>query len=385
MIREVASARGRTNLPCGFALMLGLIFAVEGFVVSRDLDFVHPWSWDWRLTGQAARKSSRDCDVLCLGDSLVKFGVPPKVLEARLGCRAYNLAIGAATAPASYFVLRRALESGAKPRAIIVDFKPHLLTYDLSGCERHWPEFLSLRETLELSIAARDAGFSVRTTVARLLPSVRARFEIRANLEAAWRGEIASPREAVVAVWRNWRVNRGAQIMPSTPDSSTRSFPWAADLFPKDWKCRRINALYIHKFIDLALSRGVRIYWLLPPVAPSTQEKSERLGLDRRYEAFVRSVAGGRPGLIVVDGRHSGYGQDLHVDPIHLDRRGASALADELAAIIARTERDPKDLDRRWVALPGPRPTTVFDGKAVLEDLDQSRIALRDRQRRIQQ
>ena len=381
MTCAIASAALRARRSGGFALMIALVIVVESFVVGRDLDFVHPWFWDWRLTGQAARKEVKDCEILCIGDSLVKFGVPPRVLEARLGRRAYNLAIGVGMPPSSYFILRRALESGTRPSAIIIDFKPHLLTYDLTSCARHWPEFLTARECLELSIAAGDAHFLAATMVARSLPSVRARFEIRANIEAAWRGVSVSPRDAVTAVWRNWRVNRVRQIMPRNPDAASQAFTWTVHLFPSDWKCREINRIFIDKIFSLAEQNGVKVFWLLPPVSPATQETSEKIGLDARFESFVRVVRERHPNVIVVDGRHAGYGQDLHVDPIHLDRAGASALASDLAGIIDRFEKEPTPSQHAWIALPRFQASTVEPDS--LEDLEQSRIVLRDRNRHI--
>ena len=63
------------------------------------------------------------------GDSLVKHGILPEVLEARLGAPAYNLALPASTAPAQYYLLRRGSPCGAAPRAIVVnDIAPGLLT-----------------------------------------------------------------------------------------------------------------------------------------------------------------------------------------------------------------------------------------------------------------
>ena len=380
-VDSASSSRG-PRLPLGFAAMLVLLVLIESFIVSRDLDFVHPWSWDWRLTGQAARKEAKDCEILCLGDSLVKFGVPPRVLEARLGRKAYNLAIGAANAPTTYFLLRRAIEAGAKPKVIVVDYKPHLLTYDLDSYTRHWPEFLTARECLELAFETRSAGFALETLVGRCLPSVRARFEIRANVEAAWRNESSSPREAVVPAWRNWRVNRGAQIMPRNPFAASQKFAWTTDLFPPRWRPLPINRRYVDRLFAFAESRGILVYWVIPPLSPATQLESERIGLDRKYEAFVRQVQTRHPGVIVVDGRHADYGQDLHFDPIHLDRAGAAAFATDLAKIIKRSEHDSTRANLAWIALPR-RLEQAIEPAPMMEDLEQSRIALQERLRQI--
>src|SRR5262249_35519035 len=113
----------RGPIPWGLLGMVGLIIAVESFVARHDLDFT-PWgSAAWSASPEAARREAPSCEVLCFGDSLVKLGVLPRVIEGVTGKRAYNLSICAAQAPASYFLLRRGLEAGAKPSAILVDYK----------------------------------------------------------------------------------------------------------------------------------------------------------------------------------------------------------------------------------------------------------------------
>jgi len=62
-------------------------------------------------------------DVLCFGDSQMKFGIAPHVVAARTGRPAYNLAIVGGQPPASYFLLRRALEAGARPSAVLFDLQ----------------------------------------------------------------------------------------------------------------------------------------------------------------------------------------------------------------------------------------------------------------------
>ena len=84
--------RPAARLPRGLLGMLALIAAVEGSLAAHRADFATPWGEDWRFSAWAAREKSPGCDVLCFGDSLVKYGVVPKVIEARTGLRSYNLA-----------------------------------------------------------------------------------------------------------------------------------------------------------------------------------------------------------------------------------------------------------------------------------------------------
>ena len=80
----------------------------------------------WRLRGSGAF-GFLGAEVLAFGDSMVEFGVLPGVIAERSGLRAINLAVHDGSPAVSYFLLRRALEAGARPRAIVVDFMPHQL------------------------------------------------------------------------------------------------------------------------------------------------------------------------------------------------------------------------------------------------------------------
>ena len=94
---------------------------------------------DWAYGGRAASRRAPDAEILCFGDSMIKFGMAPRVLEDRLGRRAFNLALYAGSPTASYFLLRRPLESGAKPAAVLVDFQPRHSPWhrdSTSGCGR---------------------------------------------------------------------------------------------------------------------------------------------------------------------------------------------------------------------------------------------------------
>ena len=165
----------RRAVPWGLVGMISLMTIVEGYIGRNDLDFRHPWGWDWKQTVRAIGREARGCEVLCFGDSLVKYGVVPRVLEARLGRRAYNLAVANGQAPTAYFLLRRALEAGARPAAVLIDGE--LLADDrpawdaqragqrsadgtvvkISGLPGRLPAVLSAAERLDARVVGRAA------------------------------------------------------------------------------------------------------------------------------------------------------------------------------------------------------------------------------------
>ncbi len=307
---------------------------------------------------------------------MVKIGVQPRVIRRKVGKSAYNFALYCGSAPATYTMFRRAIDGGARPAAVVVDFQPELLMGDpMKLLNRVFPELLTARETFQLCRDARDAARFAEFTVASILPSARKRFEVRAAVVAAIRGESASVRDKLLAARRNWKVHNGAEVLPKNPHyrgevPEAGAYP---SMFWVPWRPNELNRLYLEKFLDLAASRKIPVFWTLQPNAAEVDARREKVGYNAQFGAFVRHYLAKYPNLIVVDGRHVNYPHQVFTDPVHLDRHGAVAfslgLADILRArLVDRTEGP------RWVALPDHRGEI---NSIALEDHDESAIALR--------
>ena len=359
----------RSRWPAGLVGMLVLVALVELGIARQPLRFLATASLSWRLAFEAIPREARRCEVACLGDSLVKIGVIPEVVRAGTGRATENFAMAQAPAPATYFALRRLIEAGARPRAVVVDFKPSVLAGGPKFSLRHWQTTVDGREALELLRETRSLSFFVDVTLGRLLPSYRDRVEIREAIRSACAGEVAPTHATNRLAFRNWGVNRGAHL-----NSSRTPFPGDVDaeihkkLLSDGWTCHRTNAVYVDRFLALADAHRIPVYWVITPLPPALQERRERSGVDAAYVAFARAMQAKHPGLTVVDGRHSGYGDPAFADHTHLNGRGSIALSRDLAAILAEGGGR-----ARWVALPRfvDRP-----GSFPVEDVDQSRIAL---------
>lgn len=362
--------------------MLVILVVIEGYIKNHPGRFGHPWGHDWRHGRRAAGREAPGCQVLCFGDSLVKQSVIPQVLERRLGGRVYNLALGAGPPPASYFLLRRALEAGARPRAVLVDFIPHLLAEGPRFSEQLLPEVASLRDCLDLGWTSADPGLFASIALARVLPSVRDRFEIRSNALGALQGlGIAASRHLLlVASARNWKVNQGAMVAPRANRSPGDDAPHASALYPASWQCAPVNETYVRRFLDLAGSRDIQVFWLIPPFSPEVHSRREQLGLEARYTRFVESIQADYPNLVLIDARRSGYGPEVHADALHLDRQGAEVFSADLADLIAQTLTRPTTLARSY-NLPHFRARPLA---LAIEDTDQSmqRLGTGSRRRR---
>ncbi len=374
-----APSASRLGLPMGLIGTIALIVAVESFVMKHDYDLTTLIASNWQIEGRAPARHAASNEVLIFGDSMVKFGVQPRVLKARLGKPAYNFALYCGSAPSSYFMLRRAFDAGAKPSAVVVDFQPELLLCDsMTVLSRVYPELLTFREAAELCWTARDADRLAEFAVAKVLPSARKRHEIRAGILAAFKGESASVRDKLLAARRNWKVNKGAEVLPKNPHfhgevPEVGAYP---AMFWVPWQGNPVNLAFLDRFLELAGSRQVPVFWILQPNAPKVDERREQVGYNAEFDRFIRSVQDRYPNLVVIDGRHVNYPHQVFIDPVHLDRQGATAQSLGVADVLQAHLADPKAAPR-WVVLPDHRDR--FDSIA-LEDNNESGIALKAEQ-----
>ena len=263
-----ATAGRRTALPWGLAGMIAMIVAIESFVTRHRIDFTDPVSLSWKYSADSVRTESQGCDLLCLGDSLIKHGLLPRMIEEGTGQRTLNLSAARAPALLTYFLLRRALDAGARPRAIIINAKPAVLLAGPDFNARYWQEVLSPRECLEFALMTRDGPFVLATILGRLLPSLRSRLEVRSQVLAALRGE-TDPIPAMNRILlRNWSVNGGANVAAAHPE-------------------RRDNA-------EPAIGIDERLHPGLFFVDPTNTEGMERLlqaGRDPQYPCLLAAAA----------------------------------------------------------------------------------------------
>jgi hypothetical protein len=354
------------RLPWAVLLSVALVAWAERSVRRHRLDHASEWSADRGWASRAATRDAAGCRVLCFGDSQVKFAVVPSLLAARLGATAMSLAVHGGQPQEAYFLLRRVLASGGRPAAVVVDFKPFLLTHPVQARLGPYAELLGPAESAELAWAAGDASVFTGVAARRLLPSLADRDGLRDHVRATLAGEDRPGPGLVMTRLRNWNRNRGAQVMPEGEFSAVPLDVYGH--FFRRWSCDPVSEEFLQRFLDLAAAQGARVVYLLPPILPALQSLCERTGFDADYVRFVRALQLSNPGLTVLDGRHSGYDAAALCDPLHLNRLGATVLSRDLAEILARPRRS------RWLELP------TFDrskADTTPEDMNASAVALR--------
>lgn len=348
------------RMPAGLLGMFVLVCAAESFVGLHELDALDADDWQYQSSRRFAARLAKGRDVLCFGDSIMRNGVFPKVVESRSGLRAYNLAICGSQSPASFHVLRQVLAAGARPSAVFVEYNPTLLAQPPQLSTYRLPYLLTFLDAIQLGWKTRDAGFLGSLLVRASFPSVRGRTNLRSWMVEALAGRGSKYRDQMPVVFRHWAENGGAQVMPGKPEMPWNEDDHARYLYPPGWRPNRVNHDYVRRFFALAQAHGATVYWLIPPTVPGLQVRKERAGFDGKFLAFAKTLQREFPNLIVLDGRHAEYDPKAFFDPDHLGREAAFALSEDLGDVLRHLRRGaPAD---RWVILPRYRPRGRLDG-----------------------
>jgi hypothetical protein len=359
----------RAVLPLGLLGAIAIVLVAEGYVARRKADLTSIFAIEWRANARAIRRHAAGSSVLCFGTSVTHMGVSPRVLEEAIRMPAYNFAISGAQPFACYVALRDALASGARPRAVTVDFMWSTLGQPHTFNELGLPEMASLLDCAEFALSARDASCFGRMALAWFLPTYRGRAEVRANIAAAVLGAEPNRNPERFLHARNASINRGAYHLGAV-DYDGKVDPSNPVLFSPAWACPSASEASIRKFLDLAASRGIPVFWIMPPMAPAARGAWAASGVEAKYRGLVDSIAAGYANVTVVDATGADYPSSTFNDPVHLNRDGAVAFTADLArAIAARLAADGGPSPWR-VRLPDYRPDTdagrVEDSRTTL-------------------
>ena len=190
-----------------------------------------------------------------------------------------------------------------RPRAIVFNAKPAVLIGGPDFTQRYWQETLTARELIELFQMMPRCDYFAATLAGRVLPSLRSRLEIRSHLLAALRGDAGPLHEINRALWRNWKVNDGANVvLLQSPYNGELTAKDAQNLHPNAFYADKSNARAIHLFLTLAQQENIPVFLLLPPLSPNLQSAREQSGA----AAGLRALHPRLPGAIslhIVDPR----------------------------------------------------------------------------------
>jgi hypothetical protein len=323
----------RTAVPAPWGLfgMLALAAVAEAAVATSADRLAGYEGLGVRFASKAAANEASRCDVLALGDSVIKFGFDPATVERRLGLKAYNLAVPGTPPPLTYAVFRRALDAGAHPRAVVVG--QMTLAGDPWAHVAQLGELVGLDECLGLARSCRDPALFGALIAARGLPSFRYRQSLKAVLIHR-----AGPDNSARDRLQTWANLRGAEL--PTPDGSfdgTMEPALEARMVSQPWRVEAVFERYFRRLTDLAGARGVAVVWIVAPIAPEAQARRDALGLDDLHTRNLHAIHARMPEVVVLDARHAAFRASDFLDPVHLNARGAAKLSAAVADVIAET------------------------------------------------
>jgi hypothetical protein len=340
-------------MPSGLMGLLVLIWGIEKWVSRHDIEVSTLQSALARRAAGAARHEARECGILCLGDSQVAFGVIPKVIESFLGRPTYSLALLGGQPPATYYLLRHALQAGARPAALVVDFKSSCIRTTPHTNDRQWAELLTLSECAEMALVERDPSYFAALALCKLCPSYKARLEIRAWVLAAFAGSPGRITQEILPFLRNAYVNQGSVVLSNQGgECCSRQEVIDAIFFPCKEEIHPLNARYMRRFLELAAGRQIPVFWLLPPIRSHIQAGRDQQGYEDSYMRQMYGLYDRFSNLYLVDARHAGFPDDAFCDHSHLTRTGAMALSAALARAIGSVLGGGPKPPTRLVALP---------------------------------
>jgi hypothetical protein len=366
-----AATRPARMVPWGLIGAVVLIAIIEFTISQRWLPLSDPVGLSWRFSAQAASTLAPGCDVLCLGDSLVKHGVIPSVVEGTSGLRVANLSAARCPMLMTYYLFQQALAHGSRPRAIILNAKPAVLMGDPDYNAQYWPYALSLDNLVDFTLRTRRPQLIASVVLSQVLPSLRSRLQLRSSSVAAIQGSHDKLEEINPVLWRNWTANAGANV-------ANASFCFSGELPADVNKKLHPNIFFAHpsnrsafeQILELASLHQIHVFFLIVPIPSSLQELRDKSGADSRYEKFIADYQRRFPDtLTVLDARRSGYQNPDFIDATHLNVRGATALSRSVAAAI---RSQPYPANARWIALGAPLSASSSIPSQI-EDLDQSR------------
>ena len=368
-------------VPCGLMGALALIVSVERAIAHRIIDVTSEAASNYAYAAKAASREARGSEVLAFGDSLVKFGFQPKVIQARTGRTAFNLAAYGAPPSRDYQVLKRVIDAGGRPSALVVCFPAVHLGSTPRLHARQFSEAATVSEAWDLAWSSSDPGLFGWLMVARQVPSIRTRLELRGNLMKALLGSGSDWRECYFVFRRNWLQGRGAHLQhndPHAPEEPAAARARALELYIGDLDANPadepVNKRFIRRFLDLAAARDIPVFWVILPMLPAIEARQQDIRVTAITDALARQMRDAYPNLIVVDVRGRGYdARAFAPDAVHLNRRGATTFSRDLGDLIRHRLGNPT-AGASWVSLPKYRPTDdAFD----MEDLAQSSAVVR--------
>ncbi len=276
----------------------------------------------------------------------------------------------------SFYLLKQALNEGARPSAIVLDVHPVFILSDNRDRNHYWSDSLGLIDLFDLAWTLNAPDDLAKILLTKSLRSLYHRDQLRTFLLGSLKGETSTHWFPNLISMRNFNQNQGAEVSQNNPVYKGEVALIYQVLGLNDDHRRGSSPsaeVYMHRLLNLAASHGIRVFWVNMPIVPELEREREAKGWNDVYDRFTRKFLSYR-NLVVLDARHSGYPPSVFRDATHLAPNGAYALSRDIAEVVKRDKTVTANDDQsHWVALPSFQQRSI---NVALESLARSEEAV---------
>lgn len=284
-----------------------VLFAVLVIGIETTLAFVGKTDWKLAFKGNVVLPT-KSPDLQVMGDSVAKGAIIPQQLTEALPGHpyVYNTAIAGSGPEFSYFVLKREIDAGKTPKAILYAPSPHTFANGrvalLAGAFCTWPEIAELAKQGMAPCEMVYGCFCKLSWTLRYREQLADRLRGRAP-------ETEGPQAAVEKV-------AGVTHRHYSPEHLRTSHKQPFGVF-------HLNEVFFDKFMDMAQQNNIKVYWATPPVLPVVYENRKQYNFDQAYFQFLDEVCA-KYHVQTLQKEFLIYPDDQFKDYDHLDSVGAA-------------------------------------------------------------
>jgi len=292
-----------------------VIFATLVVVMEAAFSFLPDNDVVQRLHASGLPSTAPDWQIM--GDSVAKSGIVETQLSDCLDHKlVFNAAISGTGPDFPYFTLKRELDAGVAPKAIVYAPSPHTFASRrvalLVGGYCTWPEVGDVFAT------RAESTETLYGVLCKLSYTLRNREKIGGLFKASVADEV--------------QEEYGGKIKnaPHCPLTVAQVLPQLR----KPFSVLKFNGLMLDKFLQLAGDNHIPVYWTTMPVPPAVHESREPYAFDENYQAFLADMHD-RYGVTVVLKDFPVYDNQSFRDSLHMNHQAAERfsqfLGDKLA------------------------------------------------------
>lgn len=233
----------------------------------------------------------------------------------------------------NYFVLKRQIAAGQKPKVIV--FAPHPGTWKDPFVDRFLARYANPRETAELLRGGATFTDWAYGILCRASYTLRYREEFYLALVQSDWGFFRTWQRPVSPV-QNTRAKITKEEM--VPEASTGKGIDAQNIPPalsQPIKIHPTNEKYFEKFCDLAARNGISIVWLTLPEAQAFRDLFPGPERTAAYAPFVERMKASHPNLYPLSTEIPVLPNNHFFDPWHLNQYGAWVFSNEAGQRLA--------------------------------------------------